>query len=315
MLPPGSSTERCLTSSASVAPPCAGSWSSLRCVELERVVFVNQETGASIMPKFKKKPEGEGRGEWSEDAMKLAVAAVLENKYLAKKIKGISNNQENLKHQLGYFKATFEDEYEVNAPLEEFLQIAYDLAEKLNFKHRFNAEKIEGGKDFYGSFMNRHPESSYRKPQSTNFMRCVGFNKPQVESLWMRDNPGARINDYDIAKLVAEAYSQVYRLDIAVNRFRCTGVYPTNENIFSDLDFMGNDITNIPDQQPPQEIPEATAVNPSPSEHGLDTSWPNETALDNQNFPARATTVTSPKLYFGSVLTSSDPASPIGDNF
>jgi transposase len=31
------------------------------------------------MPKFKKKPEGEGRGEWTEDAMKLAVSAVIEN--------------------------------------------------------------------------------------------------------------------------------------------------------------------------------------------------------------------------------------------
>ncbi|KAG8260969.1 hypothetical protein J6590_084994 [Homalodisca vitripennis] len=32
------------------------------------------------MPKFEKKPEGEGRGEWSEDAMKLAVAIFLKRK-------------------------------------------------------------------------------------------------------------------------------------------------------------------------------------------------------------------------------------------
>ncbi|KAG8319880.1 hypothetical protein J6590_082192 [Homalodisca vitripennis] len=113
MLPSGSSTDRCLASSASVAPPCAGSWSSsLRCVEYERVLLVvTLETGASIMKYFKKKPEGEGRGEWSEDAMVpgLAVAVVLENKMseraaskhynvprstLQRKIKTISNNQE-----------------------------------------------------------------------------------------------------------------------------------------------------------------------------------------------------------------------------
>lgn len=39
-------------------------------------------------------------------------------------------------------------------------------------------------KDFYASFMHRQPELSYRKPQSTSLMRCVGFNKPQVERLF-----------------------------------------------------------------------------------------------------------------------------------
>ncbi|KAG8254125.1 hypothetical protein J6590_015003 [Homalodisca vitripennis] len=114
MLPSGSSTELCLASSASVAPPCAGSWSSsLRCVEYERVLFVCEPGNwcfkTVVMPKFEKKPEGEGRGEWSEDAMKLAVAVVLEiqiseraasKRYnvprstLQRKIKAISNNQE-----------------------------------------------------------------------------------------------------------------------------------------------------------------------------------------------------------------------------
>lgn len=82
-------------------------------------------------------------------------------------------------------------------------------------------------------------------------------------SLWMRANPGMRINDYDFAKLVAYAYRQVCRLDIAENGFRCTEMFPTNSKIFSDLDFMSSEITNIPNQPLSTVTSEDTAVNAS----------------------------------------------------
>lgn len=456
------------------------------------------------MPKFKKKPEGEGRGEWSEDDMKHAVAAVLENKMseraaskrfnvprstLQRKIKALSDNKHtDMKPQLGYFKATFNDEYEAQLvehmkdldsrlmPLSksEFLKLAYDLAENLGLKHRFNVEKKVAGKDFYVSFMNRHPELSYRKPQSTSLMRCVGFNKPQVErffnqletmivkykfrpsrifngdetgvscvhenekvitmkgkrqvgkmtsgerghnitlmfcmsaagqfipplfvfprirmndrlmigaptesisfptpngwmtkdsflkwlqhfvsftkpskedpvlliidghgshkdldvilyarenyvhmlsfpphtthklqpldrtfmkpfkncynaacSLWMRANPGLRINDYDIAKLVADAYKQVCRLDIAENGFKCTGIYPINPQIFSDLDFMGSDITNIA-HQTPSDATDATSEDTATNASGMSTRRPN--CLNSSTNPTTAVPTSS----------------------
>ncbi|KAK9728733.1 hypothetical protein QE152_g17062 [Popillia japonica] len=63
----------------------------------------------------------------------------------------------------------------------------------------------------------------------------------------MRANPGSRINNYDIAKLVADAYKQVCFPDIAENGFMCTGMYPINPNIFTDLDFMSSQLTHITD--------------------------------------------------------------------
>ncbi|KAF2883670.1 hypothetical protein ILUMI_22507 [Ignelater luminosus] len=56
---------------------------------------------------------------------------------------------------------------------------------------------------------------------------------------------------------VAGAYKQVYRLDIAENGFRCTGIYP---NIFHDLDFMGSEITNMTHQPPPETTSAGAAV-------------------------------------------------------
>lgn len=38
-------------------------------------------------------------------------------------------------------------------------------------------------------------------------------------------------------------------MDIAVNGFRCTGIHPFNRNIFSDLDFIASDMTNVTESQ------------------------------------------------------------------
>lgn len=67
--------------------------------------------------------------------------------------------------------------------------------------------------------------------------------------MWIRANAGARITDYDIAGLVGEAFTKVARLDIAVSGFKCTRIYPFDKNIFSDIDYLPCDITNIPSTQ------------------------------------------------------------------
>ncbi|KAK9694570.1 hypothetical protein QE152_g33430 [Popillia japonica] len=131
---------------------------------------------ARATPRFKKKPEGEGRGKWSEDSMKALVASVLESKMakwsasdhyyvprstLQRRIKAILNNLTDMKPQLGYFNATFEDRFE--AQLVEHmivwdsrlmpLTLVFDLAKTLNLPHRFNKQRKMAGKDFYVGFM------------------------------------------------------------------------------------------------------------------------------------------------------------------
>jgi hypothetical protein len=62
----------------------------------------------------------------------------------------------------------------------------------------------------------------------------------------MRQNPGARLTDYDVAGLVNTAFTKVARLEIAQNGFRCTGIQPLHREIFSDLDFICSALTDIP---------------------------------------------------------------------
>ncbi|KAK9720560.1 hypothetical protein QE152_g21972 [Popillia japonica] len=63
----------------------------------------------------------------------------------------------------------------------------------------------------------------------------------------MRSYPGVRISEYEIAGFVASAFTRVSRMDIAISGYRCTGIHPFNRNVFSDVDFIGSDMTNVPE--------------------------------------------------------------------
>lgn len=487
------------------------------------------------MPSFKKKPPGEGRGEWSEEGMKQAVKNVLESRMteraaaehfkiprttLQRRIKSVmEGKQTNMKPAMGFYKTTFEEEYEqilvghmkdldlrlLPLAKTEFLKLAFSLAESLKLPHRFNKATKMAGKDFYYSFMKRHPELTYRKPQATSLMRCVGFNKPQVDrfftqlrllmdkhsfrpsrmfngdetgvscvhenekvitmkgkrqvgkmtsaergrnvtlmfcmsatgqfipplfifprkrmndrlmigapaescafptssgwmtteaflkwmqhfvsfskptkddpvlllvdghgthkelevilfarnnhvhmlsfpphtthklqpldrsfmkpfkgqynhacSLWMRANAGTRINDYDIAKLVDESYKRVCRLDIAVNGFSCTGIFPFNPEIFTDLDYMGSSLTEMDPPRPamePAEAAETSIAVSSPERPGTIAPQPS-TATSGENDPVAVESAltagggplndsgTMDQLFFASVLKNISP--------
>lgn len=159
------------------------------------------------MPKFTNKNV---RGQWEEHNMRTAVRKVLDNELslreaarrysvpkstLADKIKHLQNEEEiELIPNLGRYRCTFPANFEqqlVNhmrdldsrlMPLtkKEFLKLAFDLAERLQIPHRFNREKKSAGKDFYYTFLKRHPELSLRNAESTSLQRAVGFNRPQV---------------------------------------------------------------------------------------------------------------------------------------
>ncbi|CAB3230990.1 unnamed protein product [Arctia plantaginis] len=79
---------------------------------------------------------------------------------------------------------------------------------------------------------------------------------------WMRQNPGARLTDYDVAGLTNIAFTKAARLGIAQSGFRCTGIQPYNRDVFSDLDFLGSALTDIPIED---RSSQSTVQAPSPA--------------------------------------------------
>lgn len=66
----------------------------------------------------------------------------------------------------------------------EVKDIAYDLAVRLDLKHRFSIKKESAGKDWLSGFMKRHPTVSLRLPEPTSSARSLGFNKIVVDQFF-----------------------------------------------------------------------------------------------------------------------------------
>uniref|UniRef100_A0A6M2DMK8 Putative mariner-21 hm n=1 Tax=Xenopsylla cheopis TaxID=163159 RepID=A0A6M2DMK8_XENCH len=98
--------------------------------------------------------------------------------------------------------------------------------------------------------MSSPPHTTHKlQPLDRTFMKPFKNAYSQQCDLWMRTNAGCRLTDYDIAGLVTEAFIKVARLEIAVSGFKCTGIYPFDRHLFSDLDYLAADMTNIPLEQ------------------------------------------------------------------
>ncbi|XP_026728373.1 uncharacterized protein LOC113494293 [Trichoplusia ni] len=98
--------------------------------------------------------------------------------------------------------------------------------------------------------MSSPPHTTHKlQPLDRTFMKPFKDAYSQRCDLWMRTNAGRRITDYDIAGLVKDAFIKVARLDIAVSGFKCTGIHPFDRHLFSDIDYLAADMTNIPLEQ------------------------------------------------------------------
>ncbi|CAH1987730.1 unnamed protein product [Acanthoscelides obtectus] len=112
------------------------------------------------------------------------------------------------------------------------------------------------------------PHTTHKlQPLDRTFMKPFKSAYNDACDLWMRANPAIRISEYEIAGFVAIAFNRVSRMDIAVNGFHCTGIHPFDRNIFSDLDFIGSDMTNVTESQSATEssLSHSQLTEPTPS--------------------------------------------------
>lgn len=157
------------------------------------------------------------RQKWEEEDLKKAIEQVKLGKMslrvagehfsvpkstIERRLKSLNEGREvQMKPSLGNLKAfprTFNDEQErilhdhvknldsQLMPLNktEFLKLAYQFADKLKIKHRFNKTKNMAGKNFYYDFMTRHADLRLRTAESTSLQRAAGFNKEQVDRFY-----------------------------------------------------------------------------------------------------------------------------------
>lgn len=87
-----------------------------------------------------------------------------------------------------------------------------------------------------------------------------GCYNTQLTNRLMLEKPGVPLTIYDIAGLVGKAFPQSFTPSNILSAFNSTGIWPFNENIFTDSDFMCSAVTDRPNPD------EATEQNVSQSE-------------------------------------------------
>lgn len=54
--------------------------------------------------------------------------------------------------------------------------LAFQMAEKNGFAHKFNIQKQKAGQDRLDGFLRRNKDISFRKPESNSASRALAFN-------------------------------------------------------------------------------------------------------------------------------------------
>lgn len=94
---------------------------------------------------------------------------------------------------------------------------------------------------------------------------------------WMTNHPGSVISIYDIAELVGDAFPKAFTVKNINSGFAKAGVYPFNDDIFTDDDFLSSYVTD-------RSLNEETLV-VSPINVNIQTTHVNE-SIDEPEMPA-----------------------------
>ena len=94
------------------------------------------------------------------------------------------------------------------------------------------------------------PHSTHKmQPLDRTFFKSLKLkvNYNRATDSWMTSNPGRRITFFEMAGLFQVAYNRAATVEKAVTGFRVSGIWPYNDDIFSDEDFAAAEVTDEPD--------------------------------------------------------------------
>lgn len=63
----------------------------------------------------------------------------------------------------------------------------------------------------------------------------------QAVEKWLREHAGKAVTQFQVARLIGEAYGRAASIANATNGFRKCGIWPVDRNVYSDADFVGQD--------------------------------------------------------------------------
>lgn len=86
------------------------------------------------------------------------------------------------------------------------------------------------------------------QPLDVGFMKPLSTYYDKEATNWLRNNGGNVITVKQVAEIFGLAYIKATSMSTAINAFKKTGIWPLNPDVFTDVDFMAAETTNIDEE-------------------------------------------------------------------
>ena len=104
------------------------------------------------------------------------------------------------------------------------------------------------------------PHCTHRlQPLDVSWFKPLKAAYSAAADSWMRANPGRRISEFEISAIFSTAYLKCASAEKIVSGFRVSGVWPFDDNLFTDDDFVAAFLTEEPE---PQLLQDAEPTDP-----------------------------------------------------
>lgn len=91
------------------------------------------------------------------------------------------------------------------------------------------------------------PHCSHKlQPLDVGFMKPLSNYYENEVRVWLRSNPGKVVTLWQLSTLFGAAYVNAATMKNAISAFKKTGIWPPNENVFDESDFLPASTTDIP---------------------------------------------------------------------
>ncbi|CAH2011577.1 unnamed protein product [Acanthoscelides obtectus] len=128
-----------------------------------------------------------------------------------------------------------------------------------HYSHTRNIDVINKARENHVSIVCLPPHSTHRmQPLDVGFTGPLKTYYAQEIETWLRNNPDRIVTPFIIARLFSVAYNRAATMEVSVNSFRTTGLFPLNRNIFRNHDF------SVFEVEEKLTVPEDTVSRPPP---------------------------------------------------
>ncbi|XP_037977944.1 MFS-type transporter clz9 isoform X2 [Plutella xylostella] len=164
--------------------------------------------------------------------------------------------------------------------------------------HTQNIEVIEYARKSGVVMLCFPPHCTHRlQPLDVGFMKPLSVYYDHACSNWLRSHPGRIITTFQISEIFANAYIQAATMSTAINAFKKCGIWPFNQNNFTESDFLAASTTDVPlAHEPGIDEPSNVEIQqqqpPILEEHPLEPDLPASTTPNN---PHPTTAISEPQ--------------------